>query len=160
MVEKFVFNEKLKRLEPTENNCFFCRKEKKEQVNDSLFIAMYKPIKKLNLVVYRSVNFSKLPVGVPRCKSCLQIHTAALKKANMYSCIIAIAICLVLCLFGPAGIVLGLVSIGFTYYILNDYLPGKYIQKMDIFTIKDAGKLYEPILELINAGWSLEQPRA
>jgi hypothetical protein len=160
MVEKFIFNERLKRLEPKEIKCFFCREQNMDNINDCLFVPIYRPINKLNIIIYRSVKFNKLPVGVPRCKSCLEIHETSKKKAKIYSWSIALAICLFFCLFQPFGFVIGLMSIGFTVLILNDYIPGKLIQKKDIFTIKDAGELDESIQELIAAGWLLEAPRA
>src|SRR5688500_4438081 len=73
----YNFNEEHKRLEPSETLCQYCETEHSTDMEDNYFIPLFREKDRTNVIVYRSVKFSKIPVGIPRCKTCKAVHAKA-----------------------------------------------------------------------------------
>jgi hypothetical protein len=71
---RYTLNEKRQRLEPISTLCQYCFKDLSTEMADNYFGTVYNENDRTNIVVYRSVNFQKLGIGIPRCKSCKKIH--------------------------------------------------------------------------------------
>lgn len=157
----YTFNEFLKRLEPSETLCQFCETEHSTDMEDNYFVPLYKENDRTNIVVYRSVKFKKIPVGVPRCKKCKTIH----EKANSNSLLVAwgSALLLVILSFWAFGPIIGFISI-FVSIIVGalgtTLLYKKWVRGKEIYTEIDGAKQNEAVQELVISGWSFNQPMA
>ena len=80
-----VLNEKLKRLEPIEKKCIFCSYNNMVSMDDCYFVPLFKENDRTNIIVYRSVKYSKILIGISRCSTCAAIHEAAKTKATIYA---------------------------------------------------------------------------
>lgn len=157
----YIFNEEKKRLEPTETKCQYCEVGQSTDMEHNHFIFLYKENERTNIVVYRSVSYKKLPVGIPRCKSCFHIHLDAETKAARIAWGAALPIGVlsvfvwdtwgIFSLLG--GIVIGLVG--------DHFLRTKLVRDKGIYTTFDGAKQNEAVQDLIvRGGWSLNPPTA
>jgi hypothetical protein len=160
----YVLNERLKRIEPTSKKCTYCVSGQSNNINDCYFVPLFKENDRTNIIVYRSVKYSKVSIGVSRCADCKAIHEAAKKKALVIS---LIAFLLVLSFiiynfldFDPiASAILFFVAlfVGFGGYA---YLKNYFTRKKDIHTLKE-GAEYDPLVQdFLTKGWSFTQPSA
>lgn len=155
-----ILNERLKRLEPTEKKCKYCGIESSQQMNDNYFIPVFREKDRTNIVVYRSVKYAKLLIGITRCKTCLDIHEKCAKKATLYSVGVGAAVVLVAVLIWgglgffaiPVGIIVGMLSFSL--------IENRLVRQHDIFTKKDGAETDDTVQEFIISGWSFNQPTA
>src|SRR5688572_11602558 len=110
------FNKEKKRLEPSDTKCQYCEVESSTHMEDNYFVPLFKENDRTNIIVYRSVKYSKIPVGIPRCKSCMQIHQEAASRSALTAWGIAVGVVVFSIIIWGAGgilsILLGLL-IGF-----------------------------------------------
>ena len=129
-------------------------------MEDNYFIPLFRENDRTNIIVYRSVKYSKIPVGVPRCKTCMDIHQEAAKKAAIYSwsfAVVAVILSFMIWgLFGIFGIFAGLL-IGFAG---THVLENKFVRDKGIYTKLDGAKQNEAVQELVINGWSFNMPSA
>lgn len=118
----------------------------------------------MNVLVYRSVNFSKLQLGISRCVQCKSTHAGAQRKAFIISAIAAIII-LAFAIFSfleiPAAISIFLIllsgAVGFGGYI---YLEDNFAKKAGCLP-KHRGPEIDPLVkEFRKNGWILAKPTA
>src|SRR5690349_15315300 len=101
----YIFNQERKRMEPTITKCQYCETGHSTSMEDNYFIPMFKENDRTNVIVYRSVKYNKLPVGIPRCKSCKSIHIQTAGRAAQIAWGIGIAVViLIFAIWGVAGI--------------------------------------------------------
>lgn len=156
----YKLNEVKKRLEPIETLCQYCETEHSEDMEDNFFIPLFKEKDRTNIVVYRSVKFSKIPVGIPRCKTCKEVHERARTKALLY----AWGFCIFFMIFvfakwGPLGILAIIASI-FIGFLGSHLLEKMFVSQKEIYTLREGAKKNEAVQELVLNGWSLNQPMA
>ncbi len=155
-----VINKEKQRLEPVETKCQYCEVEQSTDMEDNYFIPLFKENDRTNIVVYRSVKYSKLPVGVPRCKSCKAIHENASSQATMWTWSIAAAVVILsFVAFGIMGIFSFIAAI-FIAVLGTELVQNKITRDKGIYTLKDGAKQNETVQEFVLAGWSLTQPSA
>jgi hypothetical protein len=156
----YIFNKERKRLEPTETKCQYCETGSSTSMEDNYFIPLFKENDRTNVIVYRSVKYNKLPVGVPRCSDCKTIHVLAAGRAAQISWGVAIAVVILIFaiwgIFGIFGIFAGII-IGFAGTML---LQNKLVKDKGIYTKLDGAKQNEAVQDLVINGWSLKQPSA
>ena len=158
---KHFVNGASKRLEPFDSTCQYCGQRNFENMEENFFVPVFKEQDRTNIVVYRSVKFTKVLIGIPRCHSCLGIHNAANNKAKIYSWIGAV-ITFILCLLTGevyvifAGIFL-LLLVGF---LGSHLLEKEFVRKQGILPKMDGAKENETVQEFIIQGWSFTQPSA
>ena len=155
------FNQQLGRLEPTATLCQYCKKAHSETMSDNYFCPVFKEQDRTNIVVYRSVKFNKLHIGIPRCKDCAAIHESSSLNAWLISlALIALAAFLFYSIWGiyvifflVFGGAIGLVGgpILFTNLLVHN---------KNILTKKEGAKQDRLVQEMVNSGWSLTQPSA
>jgi len=156
----YIFNQEKKRLEPTETKCQYCGVEHSIHMEHNHFIPLYKEADRTNIIVYRSVKFKKIPVGIPRCKSCLLIHLRAETKAARIAWGVAVSIVvLTFVIWGLWGIfsIFAGIFIGFGG---ADFLQDKLVRDKGIYTKLEGAKQNEAVQDLIISGWSFSQPTA
>lgn len=155
-----LVNEKLKRLEPTETKCAFCGIEHSKSMHDNYFMPLFRVQDRTNVVVYRSVKYQKIPVGLPRCGTCKDVHESSANKAKMYAWGAALVF-IILCfaIWGIWGIfaIFGGIIIGFGG---AELLESKFVRDSGVLTKKDGAKEDGTIQELVINGWSFTQPSA
>ena len=159
-----TLNERLKRLEPTTKICGYCTDGKMEKINDSYFVSVFKENDRTNVIVYRSVKYNKIDVGVPRCTNCKSIHGIARNKAAIIGLILFISI------FGFAAynfvefnVILSVVLI-FASVLLGifgfAYLENKFSHNQGIYALKEGANNNPMVQSLIKSGWTLTMPSA
>jgi hypothetical protein len=156
----YRLNEETKRLEPTDTLCQFCETDHSTKMDDNYFVTLYKEKDRTNVIVYRSVKFNSIPVGIPRCEKCMVIHESASLWGNLLGWVIAIAfVILIFALFGPWGFLAILGSI-FLGVFGSQYLENWFVRKKQIYTRKEGARQNEAVQDLVLGGWSFNQPMA
>ena len=135
-----------------------------EGINDSYFVPVYKENDRTNVVVYRSVKYSKIEVGVPRCINCKSIHSAAKKKALVLSLIASILLLsfaiynfMEFSVYISVALFFGAIAGGFFGYA---YLQNTFARKQGIYALKDGAENDPMVQSLLNSGWTLTMPTA
>lgn len=158
MDDRYIFNEQLKRIEPKETLCIYCRKQHSQSMDSNFFTKLFQEKDRTELIVYRSVKFNSISIGIPRCTSCYTIHSNCKSKAWMYS--IAIALLIVILsfyFFGPMGILS--VFIAFVLlFMLQSVIADVLVKKYGILIERDGPKKDILVRELVLSGWSLSPP--
>jgi hypothetical protein len=170
MQETHIFNKNLKRLEPIDSKCMFCDVRYSQNMNDNCFIPLFKENDRTNIIVYKSVQYSKIHIGVSRCPHCLTIYKSARLKAKLWGngiaiCIGSGAICwislgfpdnLFLRVFGIPLILLSML-IGYAIYLV---LRKIFVKRKGMLNERDAANKYKIVQDLIRDGWTFNQPTA
>jgi hypothetical protein len=154
-------NEELKRLEPIETQCIFCNEGKVTNIDSCLYTPIYNVNDRTHIVIYSSVKFSKIVVGIPRCYDCRNKHQSIREKPKLYAWILSIGIIIFLGIqYGILELILGSFVVPFAgifmYYLIKHFLENN----MGIPTEVEASKKDVMIQELLLAGWTLQLPRA
>jgi hypothetical protein len=161
MQANHTFNEKLKRLEPTGKKCAFCAENSMTSMNDCYFVPLYNEKDRTNIIVYRSVKYAKIDIGLARCSSCKQIHESAKDRAFLYAVLIFIGTWgLAYLLFGIIGAVFGLGVAIVAALISSQFFRDRIITDKDIFTLREGAENDETVRDFIIEGWSFNAPAA
>lgn len=162
--QKHKLNEQLKRIEPCSSKCSYCDKGIVSNVNDCYYVPIYKVRERENIIVYSSVTFSKLLLGIPRCHFCKQIHDKAQKKAFLFSLVVAVAV-LIYAVYSfldiPVVISIFLLLLsgaaGFGGYV---YLEDRFAINADCMPKHRGPEKDDLIKEFRKGGWILGKPAA
>jgi hypothetical protein len=159
-----VFNPSTKRLEPISRECSFCDDGTMESMNSCYFNHVSMEKDRTNLVVYRSVSYDSIEVGVPRCASCEAIHANALAMAVLITIVsfigyVYLTIKLVLSksfppMFGAIMMFAGVAAAVYVGAFLFNYL----IRRKNILTKLEGAENDETIKDFLMMGWSLGKP--
>ncbi len=160
MIDTHILNERLKRLEPTATKCAFCNIAFSTKMNDNYFVPIFKERDRTNIIVYSSVKFSKILIGIPRCISCREIHIFSVKRSNLIAIIFSISIIVLsFLIFGPYGfygVLVGLFGgIGGSFLLTK-----KYVSDKGILNLKEGAQQDKTTQLFIMGGWTFNQPTA
>ncbi|NME71063.1 hypothetical protein [Flammeovirga aprica] len=159
MEEKYTFNKKKLRLEPIHNSkCEFCSKGFSDNMERNLFADIYKVHDKTNLIVYKSIKFDKIKVGIPRCSSCFVNHYENEVKSWVILIIIAVLISILSFFFSTLLGVFLIIPLAFSTYILQTRLRDYLISKAFIFSPSDGTKKDPNLKSLLTNGWTTTPP--
>ena len=159
-IDKFQLNEEQKRLESNSKICTYCKKTTIDDSNDAVYIPVYSVNNRTNLVIYKSVKYQSINVGVPRCKSCIEIHTYDGQKSSFFaSFFAAITVLISTGIFGFEGFLYGLIVGGCVYLIIYYEFKHKRTKKHNILTFEEGVEQDKDLHELLSSGWSLTEPR-
>ena len=158
-MENFTLNENLKRLEPVHKRCAYCGMNDFSDMADNYFVPVYRKTDSTNLILYQSVKYRKLTLGIPRCAGCKRIH----RKVRAITIITAILVFLIIMggciwLWEVLGFFIGLFGGGFAAGLTSAFLSRSIAKKYGIPDDDDGAKNSESVRELLNAGWSLIEP--
>lgn len=156
----YTLNKDKKRLEPSDTKCQYCEVEHSSDMEDNHFIPLFKENDRTNIIVYRSVKYSKIPVGIPRCRTCLEIHKDASSKAGLQAWGIAAAIVVLSFIIWGIGGIFSIIVAIFVGFIGQGYLESKIVQGKGIFTKKGGAERNSAVQELVLDGWTFTQPTA
>ncbi|HZV68427.1 MAG TPA: hypothetical protein VFG10_02755 [Saprospiraceae bacterium] len=156
----YNFNEKEKRLEPSETLCQYCETEHSTSMEDNYFVDLYMEKNRTNVIVYRSVKYSKIPVGVPRCKTCMNVHSNANLMGGLLGWGIALLVVILwFSIFGVSGFI-GVLLFPFMGWGLMVWIEKSMIRKKQIYTKMEGAKQNEAVQDLVLSGWSFTMPMA
>jgi len=164
MIENYIFNDLYKRFEPEQTECTYCGEAHMENRNDCYYVPLFVTSDRTNIVVYRSVKYSKILIGIPRCKSCREIHDSSINKSRLITFVLVIlAFSFLVYSFmslNPFVVVIGFFGIIFGGVYGSAKLTEKLVYDQGIYTLKDGAETNEVVRDLIIAGWSFTQPSA
>jgi hypothetical protein len=164
MIRNYTFDEAYKRFEPHDHKCTYCGEAEMENMNDCYFVPLFVESDRTNIVVYRSVKYSKVLIGIPRCRSCKDIHHDAKNKAVTISVVSVIAL-LGLLLYNFMNLnafvfILGIFATIFGGIYGSAKLAERYVANKGIYTLQDGAETNEVVRDLVIAGWSFTMPTA
>lgn len=171
-METHFFNEETKRLEPLNNVCIFCGHRQVENTNDNCYLTLYKEKSRTNVIVYRNVKFSKILIGGSRCPACKQIHSMIKIKSALFSAgafilgmipilLLSYFLFLHITVFAIIiGVILLVANIHLTVETTYYYIERKLIEPYDILTPREGLQEYTIVRELINEGFTFNEPIA
>ena len=158
MTTNHVFNEAQKRFEPSEKKCQYCKVNQVNNMEDNYFVPLFTEGNRTNLIVYSSVRFQKVQVGIPRCRECSDIYELMRNTTRAYlwggGCLILV---ILICLFGVFGI-LGIFPIVFIGIMGSGVVEDKLVQKKGILTKLEGAKKDAMVQDLVIRGWTFTQP--
>ena len=133
-------------------------------MSDNYFDSVYSEKDRTNIVVYRSVKFQKLDIGIPRCKNCKKIHRNSSVLAFVISFMMAVGVVLFVNYYFRYDIVyrIFLSIIGFLLtFILPSYFIAKMLTSRQGILSEIEGMENEPqVQQLQLQGWTLSRPSA
>ena len=164
-LKSHIYNEHLKRLEPTDSKCMFCNNGYSQNMDDNVFIPLFKENDRTNVIVYCSVEFSKISVGASTCPNCNKIHHTA--ELFSFLLVIGIIICIVglmYLLIDSIGVI-GLIGVGLGTSLLLLLIGAPLLRKIflkqkGILNWQDGLKKYKIVQYLLFDGWTFNQPTA
>jgi hypothetical protein len=156
--DKYVLNKELKRIEPKDTLCQFCGQRHSTEMNRNYFAPLFKVKNRFTLIVYNSVRFDKILIGIPRCNQCYVIHQGNSYKGWIISLVSATVL-----------IVLGFVTLGKWGIFPAPFLPAiailtaplltDFLVKRERILSKKEGTKRDPLVrDMVILGWSLTQP--
>lgn len=165
MIENYIFNETYKRFEPLEHECTYCGEAQMKNMNEECyFIPLFIEADRTNIIVYRSVKYSKILIGIPRCRSCKDIHNDSKNKAVTIT-IAIVVLTLAFLLYNFMNLnafvfIFGIFGVIFGGVYGSAKLTERYVANKGIYTLRDGAETNEVVRDLVIAGWSFNQPTA
>lgn len=160
LFEGYDFNEKEKRLEPHEKLCVYCSNNYSDGNTTNHIQSIYKELDRTNIVVYRSVKYNKLDVGIPRCVSCKKIHDTAESNALIICFMLAlVSIILGFMIWGLYGVLAFVIAPALSV-LLYFYLKRYFVEHKGLQTPSDGSLQVELIKRFTKNGWSITKPDA
>lgn len=162
MIANYDFNEIEDRFEPHEKMCTYCGTAEVEQISSCYFVPLYLTKDTTNLIIYRSVKFAKISIGIPRCKNCEEIHTKSKTKAIVLSWSISLILIAFLfynlVLFGGFFVAIAAILSMFIGIYGTNYFNNQFAVNSGIYAIQDGAESNAIVQEMVISGWSLSKP--
>ena len=159
---EYIFNERKKRLEPPETKCTYCKSGSSKSMEENYFVPVYNVMDRTNIIVYSSVKYKKISIGIPRCSNCYKIHDSAIGIASLYCWGGGLLILLIFVI--SCGVFDGLIFGIFPCLLIGTMVPmfikNIFITNKGIPTEIEGAKKNELVKDFIIQGWSLSQPLA
>lgn len=160
MLEGHTLNEQEKRIEPVDTLCRFCGQTHSTKMDRNYFVPVFKVQDRTSLVIYSSVKFSKVSVGIPRCTRCFVTHQENAWKSWGISTASAITLIILgFTIFGYWGVFVARPSFVLLFVsgiLLSDFLD----RKKGLMRKKDVANRDPLIQQMLISGWSLTPPTA
>ena len=158
MIRNYTFDEAYKRFEPHDHRCAYCRQAEMENINDCYFVPLTVEDDKTNIVVYKSVEYSKILIGIPRCRSCKDIHYVAKNKAISIS-MTSVIVLLSLLLYNFMNLNTFVFMVGILTAIFGGIygaakLAEWYVANKGIYTVQYGAETNEVVRDLVISGWT------
>lgn len=158
-MDEFTFNEDLKRFEPKATKCGFCFKSDSQNMEDNYFADIYRISDRTNIIVYSSVSYNQVSIGIPRCINCKYIHKKGWLYSRLLSWFFFIMIVVISIFIWDINGIFSIFS--FALIPVFIYLLERVIVEMDdILPKKDGTKKNTFVQDFIIRGWSLKKPDA
>lgn len=159
MIPSYTFNEQLRRFEPHERKCCYCMPGHAQDPASAYYAPIYKVQRKTTIVVYRSVQYNKVLLGIPRCVSCHKIHHTKRILTVLYILIALVG-------FTTFGYYLAGIGGGFAAFAITalasaagfPILESRLIERKGILTLRDGAYNNLILKNFLSTGWSLTPP--
>lgn len=162
MIENYTYNEVETRFEPQEKKCTYCDVAHVAQIETCYFVPLFLTKDTTNLIVYRSVKFAKILIGIPRCKECSEIHAKSKTKAILLSWSIALGLIFFLfynlIYFGGIFVAIAALSSMFIGICGTNYFTNRFAANHGIYALQDGAESNAVVQEMVISGWSLTKP--
>jgi hypothetical protein len=158
MDENFYFNQERARFEPYEQTCFYCKIRNSKGNETNYFQGLYLEKKRLNLLVYRSVKYNKISIGICRCSQCKSIHDSHNKKGGITYLILGVFAFLIAKFMFEIPTVISIISGAGITYLAHQFFKKKFIGSPQIMTDEYGASQHEFVKEFLNQGWVLDKP--
>jgi len=158
MQVKHVINQHFKRLEPVDTLCHYCDTEHSQRMDDNYFMPIYKESDRTDILVYRSVKFKKIDIGIPRCANCKKIHESAAEKAQLFIPLSAVALVVLSFIIWHEWAIIAFLPAIIIGFLGTPMAENKIVRKKGIFTKRDGAERNETVQELVIQGWTLTKP--
>lgn len=125
------------------------------------YAPVYKVQSKTNIVVYRSVQYNKVLLGIPRCAVCQKIHKS--RRVVTIGYIIAGVIVfsgLGYWLADTGGAIAGFMISAFAGLMGLNPLENRLVEGQGILTLEDGARNNMVVKNFLAGGWSLTPPVA
>jgi len=160
MEEDYKLNKSLKRLEPIDKTCQFCNNGHSVNMNRNHYTPLFKENDRTNLIVYNSVKFQKIFIGISRCNACFVTH----KKHSLYGTVINLLVAALITLisfsiWGGLGLFVGIPSFIIALFTAM-HTAAIFTRRKGLRTKKEVSMKTPLIQEMVIAGWSFHQPTA
>lgn len=160
MLSRYNYNESLKRFEPKERRCGYCFQNESENVNNYDFIKLYKVKDRTNFVIYRSLKYEEMIIGISRCNDCVEFHEEASRKSPILKyAIYLLILTFILPVFGLKVFVIGITLSVILFFLLHKYVI-KTNNSKGRLTLKQGIASNETIQDLVISGWTFDKPSA
>jgi hypothetical protein len=160
MLSNYNYDESWKRFVPKEKRCSYCFQNESENVNNYDFIKLYKVKDRTNFVIYRSLKYEEMTIGISRCNDCVQFHEEVSRKSPILKYAIYLLILIfVLPVFGLKVFVIGITLSLIIFFLLHKYATKNKSPK-ERLTLKQGIASNETIQNLVISGWVFDQPSA
>lgn len=159
MITKHTFNESLKRLEPVESTCHYCGLADFRRMEENYFVPLFKEHDRTNIVVYRSVKYKQILVGIPRCQDCFEIHNSTSSAAKYSWAVAAGVFGLAICMWGLLAM-LGILPCLLIGFLGSSFMEDRLVAAKGVLTKLDGAKRNETVQDLVIQGWTFNQPAA
>jgi len=161
MFSKYNYNEGLKRFEPKEKRCGYCFQNEGKDINNYNFIRLYKENSRTNFVIYRSLKYEEISIGIARCNDCAKFHEELSSKSPIIRyAIYTLILIFVLPVFGLKVFIIGIILSLCLFYLSHKYWNKKDNTKKERYTLKEGNALNETIQDLVISGWTFNKPSA
>lgn len=158
-----ILNEKMKRFDPVEKTCSYCNQDDQSVTTASAYyVPLYKEQDRTNIIVYSSVKYQMVTVGVPRCSGCLKIHSSERRNGYLYAFLLfVIIVASAVLLFDAIGIIIAVVGGALIAGFAADKLGPYLASRRGIATPQGGAETNSLVQNLVLLqGWSFEQPKA
>lgn len=135
-----------------------------EDMDDNHFAPIYKENDRTNVIVYRSVKFQKIHIGIPRCKNCKKIHHNSEIYSWILGFVLAVGVVLLITYFFRNNFVyklfFGIIGFFPTLILTPPILATIISARQGIFSSREGAENEPQIKAMIQGGWTLSQPNA
>jgi hypothetical protein len=158
MNDRYTLNDKLKRIEPNETLCQFCNKRHSDKMDRNYFAPLFSIQDRTELIVYSSVKFKKIMIGIPRCNQCYVTHKES--SFNAWGSSLVAGFVLIVLGFAILGLYgfFSMIACFVLAFVAPIFLVDFLVRRKGILTEKE-GTMKDPLVrDMVIAGWSLNQP--
>jgi hypothetical protein len=158
MRKTHVFHgEALNYFEPIDTKCMYCDSGHSQETDDNYSAFLFYEKSRINTLVYKSVKYQRILIGVSRCPDCLKIHRESKLKAILVSC--GIGLVVTIGFTGFIGIWIATLAILVLILIpVSQFLEKIFVRQKGIPTKRDGASRYEFVKYLIRNGWTFKKP--
>jgi hypothetical protein len=158
--DNYHFNAALKRFEPYERYCFYCKNKESNGQESTYFQNLFLEKKRLNLLVYRSVKYSTFSIGIPRCSACKEIHDGINMKSGIIGTSIGVLVfCVAKLKFEMHTILCIIIAFG-ALAIVSKLLKTELIRNHGIDSADKGAKNDPMVQQFLDDGWTTRKPSA
>lgn len=156
-LKEYKINGTHRRIVPLNKLCWYCKNGESRNTYTDYYIRMYLVKERKNFIVYRSVKFKDISVGVSRCKKCYDIHQKASSSGWKYI-LLAVALIggLITYVWGIFAVIFFLFAIPVAIIYGPLYVDNLITKKSGILSDEIGAKQVPLIQAMKNNNWDFQ----